>query len=71
MGVYSCHAPILTPKITKLDTLLYFNITDPMKLVSLNSDPVCEISLFITQLNRYDIRFITSYPFNQIYRSNS
>ena len=33
--------------------------------------PFVKYSFFWNQLNRYDIRFITSYPFNQIYRSNS
>ena len=33
--------------------------------------PFVKYPLFINQLNRYDIRFITSYPFNQIYRSKS
>ena len=70
-SVSSPHDHILTPKITKLETLLYFNITDPMKLVSLNSDSVCEISLFWNQLNRYEIDYTTSYQTNQFYRSNS
>ena len=33
--------------------------------------PFVKYSFFWNQLNRYDIRFITSYPFDQIYRSNS
>ena len=33
--------------------------------------PFVKYPFFWNQLNRYDIRFITSYPFNQIYRSNS